>query len=478
METSIVDAANNMRRGLFSAALLMFVSAGLLTAQSFRVVYNFSGAPSVYASGRLLVHSNTIYGTTQAGGVYGSGSVFKIGTDGGGFQILKSFPTTVGGTNIDGTSPLAGLVLSSNRLFGTTVGGGIGGQGTVFCLDTNGGQFRVLVNFSGPNGKAPYTGLTLSSNILYGATAAGGVSNKGAVYRLNTDGTDYQLLKSFSTNDGFLLLSGLTLNSDGSTLFGATYGGNGNNGSVYRLRVDGTGFATLKNFADGQGSQPRNSLVVLGDTVFGTTEGNLSPSNAVVYAVKTNGNASTVLKTFSETSETGTNSDGASPFFGGLVAWNGVLYGTTYDGGFYGSGVVYKINPDGTGFAVLKHFAPAGTNSPYANIGGYAPVAELTVDNGVLYGTTRYGGTYGAGVIYAITIPPIPSLQVTNAASGPAIYWNDDGLSRTLQTCSDLSAAEWTNVSPLNWTNAVNAPEIGYQMVPGSVRSAQFFRLK
>jgi len=62
---------------------------------------------------------------------------------------------------------------------------------------------------------------------------------------------------------------------------------------------------------------------------------------------------------------------------------NGVLYGTTGQGGQYGYGTVYKITPEGHESGVYSFKGPPD---------GWAPSGELTEVNGKLYGTTPYGG--------------------------------------------------------------------------------------
>src|SRR5215831_10643736 len=72
----------------------------------------------------------------------------------------------------DGINPYAGLILSSNTLFGTTAGGGSSGWGTVFKVNTDGTGLIVLHAFG--DQEKPYAGLILSSNTLFGTTAGGG----------------------------------------------------------------------------------------------------------------------------------------------------------------------------------------------------------------------------------------------------------------------------------------------------------------
>ena len=460
----------------------LFFSAFLLSAQTFRVLYNFTGSSSPYANGLLVLSGDLLYGTTTGGGSSGYGTVFKINTNGTGYTVIKNFTAldTSTFTNTDGAQPMAGLVMWSNRLFGTTYAGGSGGKGTVFGVNTDGTDYVVFNNFSGTNGKNPYVGLTLSGNILYGATAAGGISNKGAIFRLDTDGTGFGLVKSFISSEGILLLGGVTVGN--GTLYGTTYdGGISNRGTIYSVGTDGNGFTVLKTFSYGDGTQPRYGLVLSGNALYGITDGSGVNSNSVVYRINTDGTGYNVIKRFSEPDgPDGTNADG-SYLRGGLVLWNGVLYGTARWGGLYGNGVVFKVNPDGTGFAVLKYFsAVTGTSGGlYLNAGGMFPLGDLMVADGVLYGTTQYGGFYGCGTIYSVTIPPTPSLQTTNRTGQPVIFWNDDGLNRTLQTAPDLVSGNWTNVPALNWTNAsVKPQQIGYQITDSMNHPGAFFWLK
>ena len=97
----------------------------------------------------LALSGDTLYGTTKQGGDLFFGSVFAVTTDGTGFTTLYSFSLTSGGQflNSDGAFPIAGLVLSGNRLYGTTQNGGSSGQGTVFQVNTDGTGFTTVYAF-------------------------------------------------------------------------------------------------------------------------------------------------------------------------------------------------------------------------------------------------------------------------------------------------------------------------------------------
>ena len=77
----------------------------------------------------LVLSGNTLYGTTSAGGTSDYGTLFAINTDGSGFTTLYSF---TGGA--DGANPQADLVLSGNTLYGTANAGGSSGGGTLFSF--------------------------------------------------------------------------------------------------------------------------------------------------------------------------------------------------------------------------------------------------------------------------------------------------------------------------------------------------------
>ena len=174
-----------------------------------------------------IFFGGTLYGAALSGG-NGYGTVFAVDTNNpGSFRVLHFFSVPTSGTNSDGASPLAGLVLSSNMLYGTTYGGGSWGNGTVFGVSTNGLIFTNLYNFTGGNdGANPHDELTLSGNILYGSTPAGGTSTNGTLFAIHTDGSAFASLYSFTGgSDGSS--PGGNLVVFGNTLYGTAAGGSG-----------------------------------------------------------------------------------------------------------------------------------------------------------------------------------------------------------------------------------------------------------
>ena len=111
-------------------------------------------------------------------------------------KILHSF---TGGSS-DGTS---NLTLSGSTLYGMTFQGGSGGAGTIFQINLDGTGLTILHNFTGgpSDGANPLGSLTLSGSTLYGMTFSGGANNDGTIFKVNTDGTGFQLLHSFDGSD-------------------------------------------------------------------------------------------------------------------------------------------------------------------------------------------------------------------------------------------------------------------------------------
>jgi uncharacterized repeat protein (TIGR03803 family) len=96
-----------------------------------------------------------LYGTTQAGGAHGQGTVFKI-TPAGALTTIHSF---CGQSCGDGAAPFAGLVLGNDgNFYGTTEGGGTNNEGTVFKM-TPQGTLTTLHSFNIQDGSNPYAGL-------------------------------------------------------------------------------------------------------------------------------------------------------------------------------------------------------------------------------------------------------------------------------------------------------------------------------
>jgi uncharacterized repeat protein (TIGR03803 family) len=146
---------------------------GQVTAQTFTNLYSFTGGSDGANPYTVIISGNILYGVADTGGTNGNGTIFALNTNGSGFTVLHTFMAGPGYypniTNNDGVDP-AGLILSGNRLYGTAVGGGTNGSGTIFAVNTNGMSFTNLHNFTGGSDGAYPNAVILSGNTLYGTT--------------------------------------------------------------------------------------------------------------------------------------------------------------------------------------------------------------------------------------------------------------------------------------------------------------------
>src|SRR5262249_48762471 len=155
-------------------------------------------------------------------GTASSGTVFSMNLDGTNYQVLHEFLANYFGT-YDGADPEADLTIAGSKLYGTTEAGGSLGKGTVFSMNLDGSGYRVLHSFASSSLGSTVTPrkLTIVGSSLYGTTRY-----QNTVFSMNLDGSNYQILHSFSESDrvhGEYPAAGLTL--IGSRLYGTTLAG-------------------------------------------------------------------------------------------------------------------------------------------------------------------------------------------------------------------------------------------------------------
>jgi uncharacterized repeat protein (TIGR03803 family) len=258
-------------------SLLSLATTPGLKAQTYTNLHLFAGYPNDGANpqGGLVLLGMTLYGTTEfegssgnGGANSGSGTVFAVNTDSMGFTNLYNFTTTTvtfyGSANSDGARSLSSLVLSGNTLYGTASAGGAFGKGTVFSVNIVNMGFTNLHNFTttsgalstNSDGANPQAGLILSGNTLYGTATGGGTNGNGTVFAITTAGPPFTTL--FATLHSFTATSGTSnANGDGAnphsslilsgnTLYGtASAGGSSGNGTVFAINTNGTGFTNI-----------------------------------------------------------------------------------------------------------------------------------------------------------------------------------------------------------------------------------------
>ncbi len=213
----------------------------------------------------------------------------------------------------------------------------------------------------------------------------------------------------FLGNTLYAALHGLVLS--GNTFYGTVPGDSETDysGAVYAVSTDGTGFTNVYSFSpvslynspyiNADGAFPNAGLILSGAALYGTTYWGGSAGSGTVFAVSTNGTGFTVLHNFGSSS-----SDGSLPE-AGLTLAGDALYGTTAYGGTSGNGTVFAIHTNGTGFTNLHSFTAIHTNSSgvYTNSDGAGPGARLILSGNTLYGTAGGGGSSGRGTVFAVS---------------------------------------------------------------------------
>jgi uncharacterized repeat protein (TIGR03803 family) len=254
------------------------------------VLHRFAGPPDgkqPYAPLRNV--NGTLYGTTELGGAYNSGTVFSI-SPGGKEKVLYSFRNSP-----DGALPAAGLIDVTGTLYGTTRSGGAYGAyscvpacGTVFII-TPSGKEKVLYSFGkGSDGVEPATALVEVKGTLYGTTCCGGANcgsvGCGTVFSITPSGRE-TVLHSFNGSDG--LGPGATLLNVNGTLYGTTNGGGAyKDGTVFSITRSGHE-TVLYSFKGGQdGDLPQSGLSYVNGTFYGTTPSGGAHNDGTVYSIK------------------------------------------------------------------------------------------------------------------------------------------------------------------------------------------------
>jgi len=99
--------------------------------------------------------------------------------------------------------------------------------------------------------------------------------------------------------------------------------------------------------------------------------------------------------------------DGDNPRHDAMTPFNGLLYGTTLEGGSHNNGIIFSIGQDGTGYQVLL--------SLRNSIGDESHSCFVAANNNILYGMTAAGGDNGEGVIFSINpAAPTPTPTATS----------------------------------------------------------------
>jgi uncharacterized repeat protein (TIGR03803 family) len=377
--------------GLILATL---TAAPPVLAQAETVLYNFCSVASCAdgstpESGLVSDAAGNLYGTTYFGGANNVGTVFKLSPKRGALNVLHSFLAS----SQDGAQPSGELAIdASGNLYGTTVTGGANGSGTVFEISQS--AETILHNFGGTSsdGLYPAGGLTMdAAGNLYGTSPYGGKGyGSGTVFTVSAQGT-YSVLYAFLGSPDALRPVAPVFVDQAGNLYGTTaYGGTYGEGAVYKVSPQGkeTVLHSFSAIAIENGVFPHGGLVSdSAGNLYGTTYDGGAFHTGVVFKLTPAGSYS-VVHNF------GGSGDGLHTNQGLIIDGQGNLYGTCFQGGAQGYGIVFKLAADGT--ETILH--------SFGFYDGAYPQGMLFMDSlGNLYGTTEEGGSGNSGTVYKVT---------------------------------------------------------------------------
>jgi uncharacterized repeat protein (TIGR03803 family) len=377
---------------LLVTALMFAMVSSVVEAQTFCVLYAFSGGADGYLpyGGVVLGSSGSLYGTTSSGGL-GQGVVFEVKKNTCN-QTQDTVLHEFGSIKNDGLTPYDTLLIDptgKHYLTGTTRSGGSVGNGTVFTLSIPGGGETIIDVEQNWGLQNPYAGLAETSSSFYGTAYNGGNYNAGGVF-----GPNGLVLHHFgkTPTDGQTPFGGVVVDSKGH-IYGTTrYGGGGSpgNGIVYKVNTNNTGYKPLHRFLGTDGSQPYSKLLLDTSTgkLYGTTVSGGKFGRGTVFEMSpTTGE---ILRHY----DFGTQSnDGSGPVGNLVMDANHNIFGTTQAGGANSGGVIFKL--DSTFHLDVLH--------AFSYFDGTSPQGGLTMDSsGNLYGTTSESGVHASGTVFRL----------------------------------------------------------------------------
>lgn len=419
---------------LSAVVVVLLMLAAAVPAQE--VLHNFSGTDGANPRGPLLYHEGYMYGVTFTDITY-HGVIYRIKPDGSDFEMLHLFDVTHGFYPNYG-----GVVTDGVRLYGMTSFGG-SYSGVLYSMNFDGSGFTVLQNFTLSSGHDPYGAPYLVGDYIYGLTRLEGPSSQGTFYRVKKDGSEFTILKGFATSGPEGREPNSSMVSDGERFFFMTrYGGSANNGTISSIRPDGSNYQVLHSFtgAPGDGDYPGYSApIIMGDNLYGLTAHGGTNNQGVIYKIRKDGTGYEVV--FNASSVTDVSFGWQT---GSLYEYKGDLYGLAYGGGANGHGAIFRFNPGGKTLEIL-----ASLDSTT----GYNPRASLIYLAGYLYGGCYLGGANSYGTVFRFQVEPVrgdlATLLSPVAAVNAGAMWRlsfQEGWRQSGKKAKDLPAGTYTIV--------------------------------
>ncbi len=296
-----------------------------------------------------------------------------------------------------GARPSSAPAFGANGLlYGTTISDDQAGHGVIYRLDPSSGALTTLYTFQGGNDGATPGPVIFFKGNLYGTTSYGGQYGYGTAYRANPTSGKLTVLHQFTDSDDGARPMGKLLATVSGILYGTTFaGGSDGGGIVFSLNPQTDEFQTIHSFGPNEGAFPAAGLAADAQGVlYGTTsEGGTNGFNTgTVFKVDPSTGAFSTLCAFVPSEPYG-----ISPYSTpALDLQHGLLFGTNTGGGTNNHGTVFKLNLATEKVTTLHAFQNTSD--------GTGPWGSVSLRKGTLYGVTISGGSVsgGGGEVYSI----------------------------------------------------------------------------
>ncbi len=352
-------------------------------------IFSFDPATNSFHSERrlsgrssgLILQNGKFYGMTSGGGNKRVGSIFEYDSKTAEYNVLFHFDRTS-----TGYYPEGGLTYNNGKLYGVTTTGGLYSQGTLFEYDLTSHHFEKKIDFKDDiTGSRPIADLSIYNEKILGMTSAGATYNQGALFEF--DLVTGLFNKTIDFNDN---APGGTFKLINGKLYGVSI-----NAGVYGEGVlfsfdPGTGeYTRLIEFKEEDtGGHPFGQLTLYNNTLVGMTKSGGKGNGGVIFKYEIGSDQLQIGQSFNYFPF------GKTPMC--LVELNTKFYGLTSQGGSYGNGLLFELDP--TSFTLTKLYDIQcekcdGNPSPSTE-------GKLLAINDKLFGVVTKGGNDSSGVLF------------------------------------------------------------------------------
>ncbi|MEM9859309.1 MAG: choice-of-anchor tandem repeat GloVer-containing protein [Bacteroidota bacterium] len=265
------------------------------------------------------------------------------------------------------------------------------GEGGLYSYNLPNDQLSIEAIFGETLiGNIPFRStLKASDGFYYGTAREGGTADQGTIFKIDLSTGASELLHSFLGTDGRFPQGSLIQAADG-LIYGTTNSGGVNNSGVL-FSYDPVSNTFTKQFdfnAATSGNNPRPLTIGADGNLIGTTGDGGVLGHGVLFSFNIATNSYSKNVDFGLTGNDGRTSSPEAI----IVAPNGKLYGTTQRGGTNNRGVIYEYDPILNDMNTLYSFASSED--------GLEIASKLTIDNNIIYGNARSGGSNNAGTLF------------------------------------------------------------------------------